>query len=161
MKRILFFLKKTEEFFLATCFAVMGIVLAAQIVSRYLFNYPLSWAEELARYLQIWITFLGLGYGIRNGSHIALSLIRQRMPKVVGFAVGVFFNTLAAIACLLTAIVSPQFLAQQDKLASTLPISLQVVYVAIPVGLFIGSIYLVAFIFLDIRNYIQGEEQPC
>ena len=68
MKRLISGLHKLEEYSLILCLAVMGIVLFVQIIMRTFFSAPLKWAEELARYLQIWITFLGIGYGIRRGS---------------------------------------------------------------------------------------------
>ena len=49
-----------EEGFMVLALGIMGLVLTAQIVMRYFFSSPFSWAEELARYLQIWITFFGI-----------------------------------------------------------------------------------------------------
>jgi TRAP-type C4-dicarboxylate transport system permease small subunit len=161
VKKIVRIFQKTEEYFLIGCFAVMGMVLATQIVCRYVFNAPIAWAEELARYLQIWITFVGIGFGIRSGSHISLNLLRKKMPRVLGYLSGLLFNALMVMVCFLVLYHAPEFLAQQDKLASTMNISLRLVYIAIPVGFSIGAIYLVAGMVNDTIKFKRGEDLQC
>lgn len=43
--------------------AFSGMVVSAllQVVSRYVFNSPLGWTEELAKFLMVWWTFLTVG----------------------------------------------------------------------------------------------------
>lgn len=161
MKKIVRIFQKTEEYFLIGCFAVMGIVLATQIVCRYVFNAPIAWAEELARYLQIWITFVGIGFGIRSGSHISLNLLRKKMPRVLGYLSGILFNGLMVMVCFLVLSHAPEFLVQQDKLASTMNISLRLVYIAIPIGFSIGAIYLIAGMVNDTIKFKRGEDLLC
>jgi TRAP-type C4-dicarboxylate transport system permease small subunit len=59
-------LNKIEEGFIMVCFAIMALVLALQIFMRYVMNMPLIWSEELARYIFVWATFIGAGYGVRK-----------------------------------------------------------------------------------------------
>ena len=42
------------------------IVLFLQVVMRKMFNNSLSWSEELARYLFIWMVFIGISYGAKQ-----------------------------------------------------------------------------------------------
>lgn len=55
------------------CIAVMGmsmtLIVAAQVVFRYLLNNSLFWSEELARYLLVWLTFLGASVAYYRGVH--------------------------------------------------------------------------------------------
>jgi TRAP-type C4-dicarboxylate transport system permease small subunit len=44
-----------------TAFAVMVGAAIVQVISRYVFNSPLGWTEELARILMIWWTFAAIG----------------------------------------------------------------------------------------------------
>lgn len=60
-------------------FAMVGITLL-QVVLRYVFNAPLRWSEELARYVFVWITFVGLYLAWRKGAHLGLDLV----PYTVG-----------------------------------------------------------------------------
>ncbi len=155
MKQIIKRLQKFEEYFLITCFALMGIVLTAQIFSRYALGLPIGWAEELARYLQIWITFLGIGFGIRKGSHISLNLIKEKMPHFLQYIASMIYLSLSIFVCSVVIYYCPIFLAQQDKLASTMKISLQVVYISIPFGFGIALIYLVVNLIKETQDFIS------
>ncbi|MGD1821484.1 MAG: TRAP transporter small permease [Pleomorphochaeta sp.] len=144
MKKFIKIYQKIEEIFLIVCFAIMGIVLTSQIFCRYALNIPIAWAEELSRYLQIWITFVGIGYGVRNNSHISLTLLRSKFSNKVRLIIELLINLLIIISSILIVIVSPEFLLQQDKMASTMALSLQIVYIAIPIGFLINFIYKVS-----------------
>lgn len=59
--------------------ATMSIVVFANVALRYLTNYSLVWAEELARYLMIWMTFVGAGLVLRFGGHVAIDTLHQML----------------------------------------------------------------------------------
>lgn len=68
---------------------IIGMVLMVflQVVNRYYFNNPLSWTEEVARILFIWITFLGTYWAMSINSHIGVSsFIDWFSSRVVIFA---------------------------------------------------------------------------
>ena len=50
---------------------MVGLVLA-QVLARKFFE-PLVWSEELARYLFIWVAFLGWIIATQRGSHVAIT----------------------------------------------------------------------------------------
>lgn len=59
---------------------LMVIVIAVQIVFRYLLDRPLSWSEELSTYMFSWVIFLGATMTIRRKQAPALRLIVERLP---------------------------------------------------------------------------------
>lgn len=59
---------------------VMLVVLTAQIVLRYVFNFSLSWSEELALGLFTWTVLLMATVGVKEGFHVRMSLAIQRLP---------------------------------------------------------------------------------
>ncbi|MFO1305739.1 MAG: TRAP transporter small permease [Burkholderiales bacterium] len=63
--------------------AFCGIFLCVlvQVVFRYAFNSPLTWSEELARYLFIWCAFLGWVVASRRNSHLAMTFVMDRLPR--------------------------------------------------------------------------------
>ncbi len=63
----------------ALVFTMVGITLS-QVVLRYGFNAPLRWSEELAPYIFVWISFLGLYLAYRKGAHLGLDML----PYMVG-----------------------------------------------------------------------------
>ena len=66
--------------------AVAGIValiavMSLQIVSRVIFT-ATSWTEETARYLLIWLTFLGACLAYQRGRHIAVTVLSDALPPL-------------------------------------------------------------------------------
>lgn len=61
----------------------LGMIAAAmaQIVSRYAFNAPLSWSEELSRFLFVWLSFLATWLAWRRREHIGVQLLPARLLK--------------------------------------------------------------------------------
>lgn len=61
----------------------MTIVVALQVLFRYGFNQSLFWSEELARYLLVWLSFLGASVAYRRKAHPGIDVLQKRMPKVL------------------------------------------------------------------------------
>lgn len=161
MKRLISGLHKLEEYSLILCLAVMGIVLFVQIVMRTFFSAPLKWAEELARYLQIWITFLGIGYGIRRGSHIGMTLLKDRLPPVLKALCGLIVDVAGFLAFIVLFRTSLQFLAHQNVVSTAMELPMQLVYLVIPVGAVIYMAYDMGMIVSDIRKILQRRKDGC
>jgi len=70
-------------------FAGIFLCVLAQVVFRYVFNAPLTWSEELARYLFIWCAFLGWIIASRRGSHLAMTFVVDRLPRAAQTALAV------------------------------------------------------------------------
>lgn len=69
---------------------VMVVLVLTGVTLRYLSTVSLVWAEELSRYLMIWLTFLGIGPVLRFGGHVAvdsllvsLSDAQQRIARLI------------------------------------------------------------------------------
>lgn len=73
------------NFLFYVCAILMLIMVAsvtAQVISRYIFENPFSWTEELSRYTFVWVTFLGMAVAIKNGEHIALDILEKSLKGV-------------------------------------------------------------------------------
>ena len=60
---------------------VMLGVLSAQVLLRYVLNISLSWSEELSLGLFTWTVLLMAALGVREGFHVRMSLLIQRLPS--------------------------------------------------------------------------------
>lgn len=56
------------------------LVVGAQIFARYVLNHSLFWSEELARYLFIYLVFLGAAIVLRREGHIQVSFFVEKLP---------------------------------------------------------------------------------
>ena len=55
----------------------MTLIVIVNIFSRYFLNYAISWAEEISRYLMVWMVMLGAAMGVRLGTHFRMEMIEN------------------------------------------------------------------------------------
>lgn len=73
------FIDRLLNSILILCMAGLVINILWQVTSRFLFNDPSSYTEEIARFLLIWIGLLGGCYAYRNHAHLGLDLLTEAM----------------------------------------------------------------------------------
>lgn len=81
-----------NRLFLIVVLAAMSIIVFVNVCMRYLTTDSLVWAEEVARYLMCYLTFLGLGLVYRYGGHIGVDTLHKSLsagPAKVSRAVAV------------------------------------------------------------------------
>ena len=69
------------------------LILFAGVVSRYVFNSPLFWTDELANFLFLWLSMLGTVVALRADGHM-------RLTTLVGWvrpSLGRWFNSVSAL----------------------------------------------------------------
>jgi tripartite ATP-independent transporter DctM subunit len=64
----------------AVLVAVEIVVLLAGVISRYVLNRPLTWSDELASILFLWLAMLGAVIALRRGEHMRLAFLVSRAP---------------------------------------------------------------------------------
>ena len=68
------FLHNFEEYFCVWIMAVMTVLVFFQVVMRYVFSNSLSWSEELARFIFLWLSWMGASYAVRERSHFRVEM---------------------------------------------------------------------------------------
>jgi TRAP-type C4-dicarboxylate transport system permease small subunit len=58
----------------------MAFIVALQVFFRYVLNQSLFWSEELARFLLVWLTFLGATAAYRRKAHPGVDVLYLRLP---------------------------------------------------------------------------------
>lgn len=74
------FARRIGEATLILLFAVMVASALVQVVTRYVFNAPLTWSEELSRYVFIWLSFMGTWYAWVRREHLGIDVLPQMLP---------------------------------------------------------------------------------
>lgn len=76
----------------ALLLSIMGVVFAG-IIARFVFSASLSWSEELASWMLVWLTFIGMAIGIRADRHVAITLLGDALNdpgrRIIRFVVNV------------------------------------------------------------------------
>lgn len=60
----------------------MAIIVAVQVFFRYVLNNSLFWSEELARFLLVWLTFLGSCAAYYRKAHPGIDIVSSRLPAI-------------------------------------------------------------------------------
>ena len=68
------FFNNAEEYLLVGALSVSVIVVFVQVIMRYVFKNSLSWSEEVARYLFLWISWVGASYAVRENYHFRVTM---------------------------------------------------------------------------------------
>ena len=88
--------RKVEELILAFGIILITFITTGNAISRKVFGYSWSSAEECTQFLLVIVTFMGISYAVRKGRHIRMTAFYEFMPKKVQ-------KILALIICLVTA----------------------------------------------------------
>ena len=70
-----------EEFFMIPLIFAMSIIIFIQVVMRYVFQSSLTWSEELARYMFVWLVYFSVSYTARREKHIRIDAAINLYPK--------------------------------------------------------------------------------
>lgn len=83
MKRALDFVMFLNKKLLVGLLVIFTCVIMIQVIARYVFNSPLTWAEQVARYLFVWMVMLGTPLALRMKVHIAFDTVLRMLPHSV------------------------------------------------------------------------------
>ena len=79
-----------EEYALLFLFPVMVLVVFTATLARYFNLFPMFWGEELARYIMVFMAYIGAGLGMKMGAHIGVATftdrIRSRKGRIIAEA---------------------------------------------------------------------------
>lgn len=133
-----------EEVLLALLLAGIAFVVLFQVVARYVFNSPLGWSDELARYFLIWSTFLSASYCVRHRISIKIDQFQNSLPEAVIPWVKMVRHTIVFAFCIVMIPYAWKYVSQAIFNGSTSPALRMPMY-------FLQSAPLVGFVLLSIR----------
>ncbi len=136
MKKAIKIFNNVEEKFLAYTFIIMIVIVFTQVIFR-LSGHANSWSEELARYIYIWESWVGLSYCQRYHEHIRIVAVLEALPplgkKILEFIVILLSGTVAAVLAYL-GIRMVYYLYELGTFSAYLSIPNWIIYAALPVG---------------------------
>jgi C4-dicarboxylate transporter DctQ subunit len=131
---------------------VIVTIVTIEVVLRYIFGLSLIFTEELARYLMVWIVFLGGALAVKDDSHIRINVLVQRLSPRLGQLVRITAHGLTMLLLVVLTVEGTKILPRQlDQMCITIDTSMFYFYLAIPVG----SILMIIFILPRIRDSIS------
>lgn len=152
-KKITTIIGKAEDIFLMLLLSIIFILLLTQVVSRYVFNMPITWTEEAARYLQIWVTYIGMSLAIRYNAHVRITALHDRLPEKSQKFIQLIVN-LIIITCLIAIIPSSFAYVNDQKLRASTAMQLPMNYVAVSlaIGYLMALFHIIGQTFVLVKN---------
>jgi C4-dicarboxylate transporter, DctQ subunit len=89
-----------EQALLGSAILGASLILFSNVILRYFFAKGLVWAEELVRYLIIWMVFVGGSVAARQSSHINVDVLVNLLPQRSRLAALKVLRIVAALFCL-------------------------------------------------------------
>ncbi|QOL80001.1 TRAP transporter small permease [Pseudooceanicola spongiae] len=160
-------MRRLERLFVALNGAVviamlssMALIVGANVALRYTTNHSLPWADEAARYLMIWMTFVGAGLALRWGGHVAITNLhdvlstrsQQILRVVIVLILLIFFAFMVHVGL--------QYMDRaRFQKTPAMRLSFLYVYAAMPVGFSLLIVHLLLIVgpFIRAGQYKQEE----
>ena len=141
--------------------ALAGVITLTivNVISRYVFNSPLPWTEELSISLFIWFIFIGVSSTMKRNGHVGVDYFLNKLPRnlrIIGEIIGAIaiYFTLIYVFIYLGGKLAEQ---AQSKVTPILGISYRTIDLAIPIG---GALSLVHFTVNLVRKYQDEYRRP-
>ena len=138
-------LRSVLYWFSVAAMSVMLVVIFAQVVSRYLFNWTPEWSEELARYLFVWVVFIGSALIMGESGHLAVQFVPNHFKgTAAGKALQVIINFSGYVFILLLLVQGTKMMQVMTfQISPGLEIPMSWVYSVIPISAVLMLLYLV------------------
>jgi TRAP-type C4-dicarboxylate transport system permease small subunit len=101
MKRIIKILENLINIVLAVSLAIMTVLVFGNVIFRYGFHSGITWSEELSRFLFIWLVFLGAIPTLKEGTHIGIDLISDKLSVVPRLIIGVIVHSIILLTSIM------------------------------------------------------------
>lgn len=154
------FTEAIENFVMSVGLYTISIIVFANVISRYFFDISFKWAEELSRYILIWITFFGTSACARYGEHVNADILTNLLKGKAAL----INKLIIYIICLVTSIYLAyfstkftilQFIGGNVSVAIAVPIWL--IYLSTCVGFILLSYVYIRKIVRCISEITSGK----
>jgi C4-dicarboxylate transporter DctQ subunit len=128
-------------------------------VYRWFAGFNFTWAQEACIYLFVWMAKFGAAYGVRQGIHVGVDVVVNKLPQ----RPRAVFTVIALLAgALFTGIIGTLganfvwHIGHTDQISADLELPMWLVYLCVPLGS-----YLMCFRFLQVAvQFVRTGEVP-
>ena len=123
--------------------ALIVVIMFAQVIFRYVFNQSLSWSEELAKFIFVWLTFFGAAICIKERIHVGVEFLMESLSEKWKRYLDLFQTALITLFnCFLSIIGFRWVWEVSGTLSSAMSLPLNIVfYAALPVAAVLSVVF--------------------
>lgn len=147
-----------EETILVVLMLIMSLTMGVQIIARYIFNSPLSWSEELSRFLFVWSGFLSISYCFKKQISIKIDQVVSFFPEKIA----IIFKLVEKITMLVFYFYMIPFAwtyfnnaVVSGQLSPAMQIPMYIIYIAPLVGFILSIIRLIQNVIEKFKELMQ------
>jgi len=134
------------------------LILAVQIVFRYVFNSSIVWSEEVATWCLVWLVFIGAAAIMQRWEHVQITILIRRLPLGIRPGVIVFAKLATGVAVGLVAYYGVQWVVGPAHIRSqTSGISTRWIKLAVPIGAGLMTLFAWRAALEDIGRWRGGD----
>jgi TRAP-type C4-dicarboxylate transport system permease small subunit len=130
-------------------FFCIGIIVAYEVVMRYLFTKPTVWVDEVSIIMQIWATFIAIAFSLKYKEMIIINILFKEPNTIIRKILETFSYTVIIIFSYITL-----WYGFELWLNSTLKHHTTDTYLAIPKWFTEASIW-VGFVLLFLQAFVE------
>ncbi len=152
LKKINDFLYKVLGYILVVLLAAMVAIIFLQVVYR-IRKGALTWSEELARYIMIYLTFIGAALAVREQSLISVEAVMVLLPPGVRKIISIVVDILTEVVFIIMIYFGFKlFKVTMTQISPVLKIPMGYIYLAIVIGFFLMALFNVENIISRVRK---------
>ncbi|MCF7934460.1 MAG: TRAP transporter small permease [Spirochaetia bacterium] len=140
----------------------MSIIITVQVFFRYVLLNSISWSEEIARYLFIYMVYFGISYAVRKNRHIKIEVLINVLPvtgkKVISIISDLLFLVFASVVTY-QAFSVVGTLDRLGQVAGITGLPMSLIYSGVPIGYGLVCIRLVQNLYHKLTNLSSPYEQ--
>ncbi len=134
--------EKFEYILVALLLSSFTFLIFYEVCMRYLFHSPTDWAEELSRYVFVYMSYIAAALAVKRNQHIKVDIIRQYLPPQWQKAVDLFGHCCMIALSMVITVTTLQIMKMQwemEQLAQAwtlieLNFNMAFAYAALPVS---------------------------
>ncbi|HHU58022.1 MAG TPA: TRAP transporter small permease [Bacteroidales bacterium] len=134
-----------------------------QVASRYIFNNPSSFTDELATFLMIWVGLAGAAYVKGQNQHLAIDILHTKLTPLQLNHMMIFINFLVIVFSLTIMVIGGSWLVYTrfvlGQLSAALQIPVGYVYGIVPISGLLMVYYAIDDIAKLVKNYATLKQQ--
>ena len=115
-----------------------SFIIAYEVFMRGLFNAPTEWSNEIAVYLIIGASFLGLAPALAGNAHISVDLVTSKLKPQVNRFLHTITSVIGLVFCLILLLSSADMVMASYEInslsTSTLRVPMYIPQLCIPIG---------------------------
>jgi TRAP-type C4-dicarboxylate transport system permease small subunit len=144
---------RLDEILTAVLLVALVIIVALQVIFRYLLYQPMSWTEEAGRYVFIWICLLGAAVGVKHRKHFGIDVMLKKISPDYAKRLLIIIDGLGLIFCgVLTWTGGFLVTVTMGQISPGINLPMSVPYLAVPIGGGLMTLYFLKHLWRNLRK---------